>query len=74
LGLLIQQLSFDFEDFDRYDLNIIKLSWVSQVFSCLPSGTVPTNLFYTVVEGQGSNMTINFELFNIINYYFLKIL
>ncbi len=47
MRILIQQLSFDFEIFDMYKLNIIKLSSLPKVSSSLANWIVLTNLYYS---------------------------
>jgi len=47
LRILIHLLSFDFEIFDMYKLNIIKLSSLPKVSSCLVDWIALTTLYYT---------------------------
>jgi hypothetical protein len=60
--ILCQQLSFHFENFDKFKINIIiKLSSLSKVFSCVPRCYVLAN-FYSLREGQGFESDHEFSI------------
>jgi hypothetical protein len=65
------QFSFDFEDIDKYKIDIIKILSTLKILSCFLSWIVFTD-FYYIGKGHGSNLITKFQLFNIISKYFEK--